>query len=143
MADQVTPPSFALQQLGERLLGTWQLSGGANGRSCYEWAEGGHFLIHHVDLFVNRPIRGIEIIGHLHRVGQPRSDEIWSRFYSFTDGLTLDYVFELNGRTLIIWFMQKGSDNSMHAQFSEDNNQFEGGWSWPGGGYKVKATRLS
>jgi hypothetical protein len=136
-------PSAALNRIGEKLVGAWKLSGGAEGEIRYERIEGGFFLIQHVDLKVlGRNIRGIEMIGHLHRVNEEPSEEVWTRFYSFGDGLTLDYVYELDGRTFTIWFMKKGSDNRYRGEFSEDGNQFKGAWEWPGGGYAVTATRI-
>jgi hypothetical protein len=82
----------------------------------YEWAEGGFFLVQHVDLTVGRKLKGIEIIGRLQRVGENPSEEIWKRFCSFYDGLTVDYVYELDGKALLIWFMKKGSDNRYTAE---------------------------
>ena len=88
-----------------------------------------------------RQIKGIEMIGHLHRAGEKPSEEIWTRFYSFSDGLTLDYVYEFDGKTLTIWFIKKGSDNRYKGTFNEDGNSFKGAWAWPGGGYQVNGTR--
>jgi hypothetical protein len=34
----------------DRLVGTWEISGGAEERVTYEWMEGGFFLIQRVDL---------------------------------------------------------------------------------------------
>jgi len=139
----VKPPSEMLKRLGEALVGTWKMTGGAQGESRYEWAEGGRFLIQHVDLTAfGRKIKGIEMIGHLYRAGEDPSPEVWTRFYSFYDGLTLDYVYELDGGTLTIWFMQKGSDNRYKAEFSQDGNSFQGAWAWPGGGYEAAGTRI-
>jgi len=138
----VNAPSAALKRIGEIFVGAWNLSGGAKGTIRYEWADGGFFLIQHVDLTIfGRRIRGIEMIGHLHRVAEDPSDDIWTRFYSFGDGLTLDYVYELDGKTLTIWFMKKGSDNRYVGEFSKDGNSFEGAWAWPGGGYEVTGIR--
>jgi hypothetical protein len=50
-------PSDVLRQLGDALVGTWQLSGGAEGTIRYERMEGGHFLIQHVDPRVRTPLR--------------------------------------------------------------------------------------
>ncbi len=69
----------ALKSL-ERLVGTWQISGDAQGQSTYEWAEGGFFLLQHVDLEYGRKIKGLEVIGHLQRPNQEPSNEIWTRF---------------------------------------------------------------
>ncbi|HZT77565.1 MAG TPA: hypothetical protein VFA27_13010 [Vicinamibacterales bacterium] len=137
-------PSPALKRLGDKLVGTWRLTGGAEGTVRFEWLEGRHFLIQHVDLTVRgRQIKGIEVLGHLHRVNEPPSDEIWTRFYSFLDGLTLDYVYELDGNALTIWFMKKNSDNRFRGAFTADGTSYSGAWSWPGGGYKVAASRIS
>lgn len=88
-------------------------------------------------------IKGIEALGYLHRVGERPSEEVWTRFYSFLDGLTLDYVYELNGNALTIWFMKKNSDNHYRGTFSADAKSFIGAWSWPGGGYAVTGTRIN
>jgi hypothetical protein len=83
--------SAALKQLGEALIGTWRLTDGPEGEIRFEWADGWFFLIQHVYIQVlGRRIKGTEIIGHLHRVGEAPTDEIWTRFYSLRDGLTLD-----------------------------------------------------
>ena len=39
-----------LNNLGERLVGTWEMSGEVSGTVTYEWMEGGFFLIQRVDL---------------------------------------------------------------------------------------------
>jgi hypothetical protein len=43
------PPNSDLETLG-RLIGTWDVSGEAEGTVTYEWAEGGFFLFQRVDL---------------------------------------------------------------------------------------------
>jgi hypothetical protein len=137
-------PSAALKRIGEALVGTWKLSGGAEGTIRYEWTEGGRFLIQHVDLKAfGRQIKGIEVIGQLHRVGEQPSEDVWTRFYSFLDGLTLDYVYELNGEKWTIWFMKKNSDNHFIGTFSDDGQSYSGAWAWPGGGYKVTGKRIN
>lgn len=125
------------------LVGTWKVSGDTRGQIRFEWTEGGFFLMQHVDLvYDGRTIKGIEIIGHWQGAGQPPSKEIRSRFYSFTDGLTLDYVYEVTGDTLTIWFGPKGSDNRFEGKISQDGNSFSGRWRWPSGGYSVECTRV-
>jgi hypothetical protein len=47
---QPPEPSPDLRSLGERLVGVWEVSGGAQGRVTFEWMEGDFFLIQHVDL---------------------------------------------------------------------------------------------
>lgn len=136
--------SPAMQRLGKALVGQWKLSGDAEGEARFEWMEGGLFLVQHVDLVVfGRHHKGLEVIGHLHRINEEPSAEIWTRFYSFLDGLTLDYVYELDGRTLTIWFMKKGSENRYVGTISPDGQSFKGGWRWPGGGYDVVGTRIA
>ena len=128
----------------DRLVGTWKVSGEAEGQIHFEWMEGSFFLMQHVDFIQNgKPIKGMEIIGHRQGVDQEPSREIVSRFYSFFDGLTLDYVYELTGDTLKIWFGDKTSDNYFQGKFSADGRSFGGAWQWPGGGYSVNGTRIA
>jgi hypothetical protein len=125
------------------LVGTWKISGEAQGQIRYEWMEGGLFLVQHFDLeHGGRKIKGIEVIGHLHRLGEEPGDELRTRVYSFLDGLTLDYVYELNGDTLMIWGGEKGFPAYYKGTFNDDGNTLTGGWVWPGGGYQTTATRV-
>lgn len=128
----------------ERLIGTWKQSGEVDGEITYEWAEDGFFLIQRVDLmqYGNR-IKGIEIIGHEAPFGAEPSPEIKSRFYSFLDGMTLDYVYEMDGDTLTIWGGEKGSPAYYKGTFSQDGNTLTGGWTYPGGGgYQAVSSRI-
>jgi hypothetical protein len=136
-------PAPDLQALGERLLGAWQVSGGAEGVVRYEWMEGGFFLIQHVDLEqYGQQFKGMEVIGHLRPFGEPASPDIHSRFYD-TTGNTLDYVYELEGNTLTIWGGEKGSPAYYRATFSADGNSHSGEWVYPGGGgYHSTSTRI-
>ena len=100
---QPPQPNPNLKNLGDKLVGTWEMSGEVQGRVSFEWMEGGFFLIQHVDLEQHEQrIKSIEIIGHEKPFGSEPSEEIKSRFYSNT-GDTLDYVYELEGDTLTIW----------------------------------------
>lgn len=136
-------PSALLAQLAGLLAGRWRLAGEAQGEIRFERAAGGFFLIQHVDLRVfGKQVRGMEVIGNLRRLNEAPSDQVWTRFYSFTDGLTLDYVYELDARDLTIWFMERGSDTRYTGHFSEDGSSFEGAWAWPGGGYRVRGARI-
>ena len=139
----MTQPNTDLKSL-EPLIGTWQVSGEAQGQIRFEWIEGGFFLVQHVDFVQNgKPIKGMEIIGHWQGVDFQPSPEIRSRFYSFFDGLTLDYTYELVDDTLRIWFGDKTSDYFFVGRFNSDRNSFSGGWQWPGGGYSVTGTRVA
>jgi len=141
MREQIQP-RFDLRAL-DRLVGKWEQSGELDGEVTYEWAEGGFFLIQHVD-FVHgeNKIKGMEIIGHEAVFGTEPSKEIKSRFYSFLDGMTFDYVYELEGNTLTIWGGEKGSSAYYKGEFSKDGNALTGGWVYPGGGYTAVSTKI-
>ena len=140
-AEQQPPkPNPDLKTL-DRLVGTWKVSGGAQGKVIYEWMEGGFFLIQHVDLEHGQKIKGIEIIGHLQPFGEAPSKDIKSRYYD-NMGSTLDYVYELEGDTLTIWGGEKGSPAYYRGTVSADGNTLSGGWVYPGGGYQSTATRV-
>lgn len=139
----ISQPSPDLKSL-ERLVGSWRQSGGIAGEIRYESVEGGFFLIQHVDLDHNgHKIKGLEIIGHLQAFGEEPTPEIHSRFYSFLDGMTLDYVYETEGDTLTIWGGYKGSPAYYQGKFSEDGDTLTGAWVYPGGGgYTAIARRI-
>ncbi|MBC7870196.1 MAG: hypothetical protein H7Y09_05105 [Chitinophagaceae bacterium] len=127
----------------DRLVGTWTVSGEAVGTIRYEWREGSFFLIQHFDLdHGGRKIKGIELIGHEQTFGAEPSEDIKTRVYSFLDGMTLDYVYEFEGDTLIIWGGEKGSPSYYKGSFSADGNTLIGDWVWPGGGYTTTTTRV-
>ncbi|HLE28880.1 MAG TPA: hypothetical protein VI793_12230 [Anaerolineales bacterium] len=142
-AEQQPPePNPDLKSL-DRLVGTWKQSGGIEGEITYEWTEGGFFLIQRVDLeHDGHKIKGLEIIGHLQAFGEEPGKDIKSRFYSFLDGMTLDYVYEVDGNTLTIWGGEKGSPAYYKGEFSDDGNTLSGGWVYPGGGYEATMTRV-
>jgi len=127
----------------DRLIGKWKQSGELDGEITYEWAEGGFFLIQRVDfIHGENKIKGIEIIGHESPFGAEPGAEIKSRFYSFLDGMTIDYVYEMEDGTLTIWGGEKGSPAYYKGTFSEDGNTLTGGWVYPGGGYEAVSTRV-
>jgi hypothetical protein len=141
-ARNAAAPSADLRTL-QPIVGTWRLSGEAQGEIRYEWAEGAFFLMQHVDLeYGGRKIKGVEIIGHLQPIGASASEDIHSRFYSFLDGLTLDYVYEIADDTWTIWFGPRGSDNRFVAKLSADGESYRGAWRWPGGGYELVGTKI-
>lgn len=144
MGEQSTEPSPDLKRL-DRLVGTWAMSGDVGGTVRYEWMEGGFFLIQHINLEQADGHRttGMEVIGHLHAYNQAPSPEIWSRYYSGT-GETLDYVYEIEGDTLTIWFGGRESPAYYRATFSSDGTTLNGAWHYPGGGgYTSNATRIT
>jgi hypothetical protein len=128
----------------DKLVGTWKQSGGVEGTITYEWAEGGFFLIQRVDMdHSGHKIKGMEIIGHLQLFGEEPSQDIKSRFYNFLDGMTLDYVYEMDGDMLTIWGGERGSPAYYRGTLNADGNTLTGGWVYPGGGgYEATSTRI-
>jgi hypothetical protein len=126
-----------------KLVGTWNVTGGAQGQVTYEWMEGGFFLIQHVDLEQDGVRhKGIEIIGHEQTFGAPPSEDIKSRYYD-SNGATLDYVYEVEGDTLTIWGGERGSPAYYKGRFSADGTTCSGAWVYPGGGgYESTMTRV-
>jgi hypothetical protein len=140
---QAAPQLAADLKALDRLVGTWKISGGAEGTSTYEWMEGGFFLIQRVELEQEgHTNKGIEVIGHLRPFGGEPSEDIHSRFYD-TEGNTLDYVYEIEGDTLTIWGGEKGSPAYYRGTFAEDGNSATGAWVYPGGGYESTMMRVS
>jgi hypothetical protein len=118
----------------ERLIGTWKVSGGTEGTVRFEWMEGNFFLLQHVELEqYGQRVTGLEVIGHLQPFGESPSKDIRSRFYD-SMGNTLDYVYEMECDTLMIWGGEKGSPAYYSGKFSEDGGVCSGEWVYPGGG---------
>ncbi len=125
----------------DRLVGTWTVSGEAEGTVTYEWVDGGFFLFQHVDL---GGAKGLEVIGHENNYGEEPSADIRSRFFGFSGGDTLEYTYEIARDTLTIWMGERGSPAYYQGSFSEDGNTLTGAWHYPGGGgYKTVSTRVS
>jgi hypothetical protein len=143
MADQAPSPNPDLKAL-DRLIGTWGVSGGAEGTVTYEWMEGGFFLIQRFDLMhQGHEVKGVEMIGHLQPFGEKPSAAINSRAYDNV-GNTLDYVYEMDGDTLIIWAGAKGSPAYFRGKFSDDGKTNTGEWVYPdGGGYSSTMQRVN
>ncbi|RSN15392.1 hypothetical protein DMB42_00555 [Nonomuraea sp. WAC 01424] len=135
-------PSAALKAL-DRLVGSWTITGGAEGTVRYEWMPGGFFLLQHVDLTqFGQPVTGLEVIGNLRPFGEPAGADVVSRFYDST-GNTLDYVYELSGDKLTIWGGVKGGPAYYEGTFSADGTTVTGAWVYPGGGgYESTMTRI-
>lgn len=141
-SEQSPKPNPDLKNL-ERFVGTWKLTGGAQGTIRFEWMKGGFFLVQHVDLeHGGNKHQGIEIIGHEQKFGAEPSAEIKSRYYGFSDGITFDYVYETDGDNLTIWAGERGSSSYCKGKFSEDGSTMTAEWTYPGGGYQVTGTRV-
>lgn len=128
-----------------RLIGTWKVTGGAEGTVTYRWLDGEHFLLQDVELGQQgSPVsRGLEVIGREKPFGaEEPGEEVKSRYYG-NDGGTFDYVYELDGDTLTIWAGEKGSPAYYRGSFSADGDVLSGSWVYPGGGgYDSVATRV-
>ncbi len=126
-----------LEHLG-RLVGSWRLSGGLHGQIRFEWTQGRHFLVQHIEL---DGLRGIEIIGRERPIGAEPSDDIHARFFG-DNGETYDHVYELEGDTLTIWSGERGEPPYFRGRFVGDD-AIIGAWVYPdGAGPDVTATRL-
>jgi hypothetical protein len=102
-------PRADLKALGERLIGTWKVSGEAEGETSWEWMDGGFFLIQRGWTRRKREEQTyLQIIGHDRMPGSAPADAISGRLYT-NHGDTLTYVCELEGDTMTIWMGEKGS----------------------------------
>lgn len=122
---------------------TWKVTGGLQGTNTFEWAEGGFFFFQRFDFVRDgHSIKGIEIIEHEQKFGEEPSMEIKTRVYSFMDGMTLDYVYEMDEEGLTIWVDKKSFTGYMKGKFSDGGNTMNVEWFCPGGGYKATATKV-
>ena len=142
MSGQARDPQLAAL---DRLVGTWKVTGGAEGEVTYRWLDGGLFLVQDVALEqYGEGVRGMEVIGRERTFGADEpSAEIKSRFYG-NGGETLDYVYELDGDVLTIWCGERGSPAYLRSTFDASGNVLDGAWVYPGGGgYPSTATRIA
>ncbi|MEU8360529.1 hypothetical protein AB0C27_31420 [Nonomuraea sp. NPDC048882] len=129
----------------DRLVGTWKVTGGAEGTVTYRWMEGRRFLIQDVDLeHEGMPVKGTEFIGRKQPFGAERPSEDVHSWYFDSQGATLAYVYEIEGDTLTIWGHEKGSEAYFRGTFDADGTSVAGAWVYPGGGgYESTMTRIS
>lgn len=136
-AESTTSPHSTLKTL-DVLVGAWHVSGpGHNGTVTYEWMPGGHFLVQHVNLTQDgHTTTGVEYIGY-----DADSGTLKSHYFGSTGDL-LEYVYEVNGRELTIWFGEPGSPARYRGTFDAQGISASGAWAWPGGGYESAMTRV-
>ena len=135
-------PGAALTALGEKLVGTWEISGGSRGETTYEWMAGGFFLVQRgVVEGDGDTFEFMQIIGNDRPAGAEPDEAITGRLYT-SRGDTLTYVCEQDGDRLTIWFGAKGSPAFYKGEFSNGGNTLNGTWEWPGGGYDETMTRV-
>ena len=135
-------PSADLKALGDRLVGTWRISGENDGETTWEWLDGGFFLLQRGwSRRDGTEQRYLQVIGRERAPGEEPGSDIVGRLYT-NRGDTLSYVCEVDGDTLTIWMGEKGSPAVYRGTFSADGNTIEGVWQWPGGGYTEVMTRV-
>jgi hypothetical protein len=142
VTDEQAKASEALKALGEKLVGTWEISGGSRGKTTYEWMAGGFFLIQRGAVDRDGEVFELmQIIGHDRPAGAEPAEAITGRLYT-SRGDTLTYVCEQDGDQLTIWFGERGSPAYYKGEFSADGNTLMGAWEWPGGGYDEVMTKI-
>jgi hypothetical protein len=108
------PPSAAVRAL-DRLVGRWDVRGGASGSVASEGPEGGWFLEQEVDLdHGGDRTTGIELTGHDRDLFAAASDDIRS-----------------------------GSPAFYRGTFSADRSTLRGESTYPGGGYSSVVARVA
>ena len=125
---QQLKPNPALRSL-DKLVGTWQVSGEAQGQITFNWMEGGFFLIQTVDL--DGGARGTEFIGY-----DAESNSLKSHYFSNTGDL-LEYTYRAEGQTHTVSIDMPGRKGQFVALFSDDDNTFAGRWDWTQDGEKM------
>ncbi|SEG90827.1 hypothetical protein SAMN05444920_107120 [Nonomuraea solani] len=117
----------------DRLVGTWKVTGDAEGTVTYRWMEGGHFLIQDVDLAQDGGrVKGTEFIGRKRPFGAERPSEDVHSWYFDSQGATLAYVYEIVDDTLTIWAHQRDSGAYYRGTFNAEGTSVTGAWVYPG-----------
>lgn len=138
----------ALERL-EILVGIWEMVGRESGplgeirgQVRFEWLEGGHFLVQHVDVdHIGRRVKGVEIIGYGRDWDGTISQDCISHYFD-NDGNAFTYTWDVDADSLTIWGGRRGSPAAFRGRFSDDRNTISGAWQWPGGGYEATMTRV-
>ena len=126
----------------DRLVGTWRISGGAEGEVAYEWMDGGFFLIQRGDVLrEGQQYSFLQVIGYDRAPGGEPSDELVGRLYT-TSGDTLAYTCQADDEGMTIWLGERGSPQVYRGEWSDDACVLKGAWTWPGGGYDETMTRV-
>ncbi len=139
---EVPAPDPRLRAL-DPLVGRWTITGDAEGTTSYEWMEGGFFLLQRGRLTRDGTTHEfLEVIGFERGFAATEAPaDITARVYT-TAGDTLDYVYEADAGTVIIWGGEKGSPAAFRGTWDDDRRALRGAWAWPGGGYATVMTRV-
>lgn len=129
-------PHPALRAL-DVLVGTWRVSGGANGQFSFEWIDGGFFMMQRID--VDR-LQGVEIIGY-----DERSRALKSQCFT-NSGIVCEYEYEIRDDTLIISVNMPHMQGDFVGTFNDERTVCSGSWEWVENGitkgYDTTFTRI-
>jgi hypothetical protein len=133
------------------MVGVWDLegreadsNGEIKGRLRFEWMEGGFYLVQHVEVdYAGRKVNGVEYVGYDEATNSLRSYFFSNEGPGPFGGVAIEYVWEVEDRTLTIWGGEVGSPANFKGTLSDDRNTISGRWEWPGGGYAATLTRAA
>jgi hypothetical protein len=124
-------PDPALQRL-DRFVGTWRMEGhligsdenNIRGEAAYRWLPGGFFLEQRIALdYMGLKIESLEFIGY-----DPETKTYPSTVFSNLSPTPLPYRWEVGEDTLKISVSYGPLDATFEGKFSEDGDNFGGGW---------------
>jgi len=132
-----------------KLAGRWELEHRDlntneewGGRDTFEWLPGGYFMaFHHEE---DKRVKGVMILGY--EKGWEETEpgkELIGHWFESSSGFHLNYIWEVNDRTVQFWLNDKQSGWSFSGEFSEDGNTITGTWKWRGGGYNLVMKRAT
>jgi hypothetical protein len=128
---QLPTPDPALRRL-DRFVGTWSMEGhlvgstenNIKGRATYRWLPGGFFLEQRIQLdFMGLQIDSQELIGY-----DPETGTFPSTVFSNMSPAPLPYRWKVDDDTVTISVSYGPLDAKFTGAFSEDGQQFSGGW---------------
>ncbi len=73
-------------------------------------------------------------------IGADKEGRLRSHYFG-SDGEILEYVYDLDGDSLTIWFGDVGSPARFVGSFDASGRVNTGRWQWPGGGYESTMTK--
>ena len=128
---QMPTPDPALKRL-DRFVGSWTLEGrlvGSDentikGKASYRWLPGGFFMEQRVELdFMGMKIDSLELVGY-----DPETKTFPSTVYSNMSPVPLPYRWDVTDEGVKISVTYGPLDATFTGAFSEDGENFNGGW---------------
>jgi hypothetical protein len=117
-------PNPELVELGRLLVGTWRVQGPAiEGRAEYQLRNDGRVLVAYVDFVVGGS--RMRVLQHI--AYDEDRDALLAR-YMDTMGDQAVYVWELDGRTLLVTREEQDSGTYFRATLNDDHSQYVGRW---------------